>query len=69
MNAVRRWMVQTAGPEVSSDHSPPVRMARQLGGGGVMFWAAIIGDTLTGPFRVENGGKINATTYSAILDK
>lgn len=54
---------------VSLDHSPPVRMACQQAGGGVMFWAAIIGDTLIGPFRVEDGVKINATTYSAYLNK
>ena len=54
---------------VSSDHTPPIRMARQQGGGGVMFWAAIIDDKLIGPFRVEDGVKINANTYSAFLDK
>ena len=54
---------------VSPNHSPPVQMSRQQGEGEVMFWAAIIGDTLIGPFCVEEGVKINSTTYSAFLDK
>ena len=30
----------------------PQRIRRQQGGGGVMFWAGIIGNELVGPFRV-----------------
>lgn len=44
---VRGWLVH------GSD--PPVRLRRQQGGGGVMVWAAITDDTLTGPFRVPDG--------------
>ena len=32
---------------------PGVRIRRQQGGGGVMFWAGIKGDTIIGPFKVE----------------
>ena len=35
-------------------------MRRQQGGGGVMFWAGIIGNKLVGPFRVPDGVKMNA---------
>ena len=45
----------------------PQRIRRQQGGGGVMFWAAIIHDELVGPFRVKDGVKMTATTYIAFL--
>ena len=41
----------------------PQRIRRQQGGGGVMFWAAIIGNELVGPFRVPDGVKIIAKLY------
>lgn len=41
----------------------PHRIRRQQGGGGVMFWAAIIGDELVGPFRVADGVKMTAKLY------
>ena len=32
-----------------------------------MFWARIIGNELVGPFRVPDGGKMNALTYRNFL--
>lgn len=49
--------------------SRPYRLRRQQGGGGVMFWAGIIGDELVGPFRVPEGVKINSKSYSAFLEE
>ena len=54
---------------IRDGHSAPTRKRRQQGGGGVMFWAAIIKDELVGPFRVENGVKINSETYCDFLKK
>ena len=36
----------------------PSRARRQQGGGGVMFWAALIGNEVVGPFRVPDGLKM-----------
>lgn len=47
----------------------PVIMRRQQGGGGVMFWAAIVDNRLVGPFKVESNVKMNSETYSAFLDE
>ena len=41
----------------------PHRIRRQQGGGGVMFWVAIIGNKLVGPFRVADGVKMTAKLY------
>ena len=41
------------------NHSAPVRARRQQGGGAVMFWAAIVGDSTIRPFRAEDGVKID----------
>ena len=41
----------------------PTGIRRQQGGGGVMFWAAIIGNELIGPFRVADGVKMTAKLY------
>lgn len=46
---------------------PPVRAFRQQKGGGIMFWAAIHGENLVGPFRIDNGIKINSETYTNLL--
>ena len=54
---------------VRDGHSAPTRKRRQQGGGGVMFWAGIVNDELVGPFKVENGVKINSETYCAFLKK
>lgn len=45
----------------------PTRLRRQQGGGGVMFWAGIIGNEMVGPFRVPEGVKMNAATYANFL--
>ena len=38
----------------------PLRLRRQQGGGVVMFWAGICGQTLIGPFFVEEGVKMDS---------
>ena len=48
---------------------PGVRIRRQQGGGGVMFWAGIKGDTIIGPFKVEAGVKIDSESYCELLNK
>jgi transposase len=48
---------------------PEVRMRRQQGGGGVMFWAGIKGGSIIGPFKVEQGVKINSESYCELLNK
>ena len=45
----------------------PTRARRQQGGGGVMFWAALIGKEVVGPFRVPDGLKMNAQSYTQFL--
>lgn len=52
---------------VAHGSDPPIRLRRQQGGGGVMVWAAIIDDTLIGPFRVQDGVKINSQSYCQFL--
>ena len=47
----------------------PVRLQRQQGGGGVMFWAAILGSTLIGPLKVPDGVKMTAFTYIEFLEQ
>jgi len=54
---------------VCNDSSIPSRLRRQQGGGGVMFWAAIVGDELIGPFRVPEGVKMNSEAYVRFLTK
>ena len=46
---------------------PPQRLQRQQGGGGIMFWAGVINNEMVGPFRVKDGVKITAETYTAFL--
>ena len=41
----------------------PLRVRRQQGGGVVMFWAGIIGNTLIGPVRVPEGVKLTSQAY------
>lgn len=43
------------------------RLRRQQGGGGVMFWAAIVNDSIIGPVRVQDGLKMTAKTYCDLL--
>ena len=45
----------------------PSRGRRQQGGGSVMFWAALIGREVVGPFRVPDGLKMNAQSYTKFL--
>ena len=47
----------------------PPRLRRQQGGGGVMFWAGIVGEKLIGPFKVPEGVKITSDAYIAFLRK
>lgn len=47
----------------------PTRVRRQQGGGGVMFWAGIVGERLVGPFKVPEGVKITSDSYIAFLTK
>ena len=47
----------------------PVRLRRQQGGGGVMFCAAILGSKLIGPFKVPDGVKMIAFTYTEFLEQ
>ena len=44
---VKGWILQ--------NQTAPHRLRRQQGGGRVMFWAGIVGDTLLGPFKVPEG--------------
>ena len=53
---------------VQNGTNPQERLRRQQGGGGVMFWAAIIGDQLIGPVKVEDGVKINSAGYCTFLE-
>ena len=46
----------------------PTCLRRQQGGGGVMFWAALHGKKLIGPFRIENGVKMNSSAYINLLN-
>ena len=48
---------------------PVVRIRRQQGAGGVMFWAGIKGDTIIGLFTVEAAIKVNSESYCELLNK
>lgn len=48
--------------------STPVRFRRQQGGGGVMFWAGIHGKNLIGPFKIDEGVKLDSASYSKLLE-
>lgn len=52
---------------VFSDDPSQMRLRRQQGGGGVMFWAGIIGDELIGPVKVQEGVKLNAQSYCEFI--
>lgn len=45
----------------------PSRAKRQQGGGSVMFWAGLIGKVVVGPFRVPDGQKMDAQSYTKFL--
>ncbi len=48
-------------------HHFPTRLRRQQGGGGVMFWAGIMGRELVGPFRVTEDAKMTSAKYIEFL--
>ena len=58
----RRGWYCKEGPRVE-------RIRRQQVGGGVMFWASIVGNELFGPFRVSDGVKMTAKVYKDFLKK
>ena len=39
------------------------------GDGGIMIWGEIVGDCIIGPFKVDDGVKINCVNYTEFLDK
>ena len=45
----------------------PQGLRHQQGGGGIMFWAGIMKNEIVGPFRVKDGVKIPAETYTTFL--
>ena len=47
----------------------PVRLRRQEGREGVMFWAAILGSKLIGPFKLPDSKKMAAFTYTEFLEQ
>lgn len=53
---------------ISNRHGAPLRLRRQQGGGGLLVWGGIIKDELVGPFRVEDGLKLNSQTYGQFLE-
>ena len=53
---------------VHKDAEKPTHLRHQQGGGGIMFWAGIIDDTLVGPFMVEEGVKLTSKTYCEFLE-
>ena len=54
---------------VAHGRAAPTRFKRQQGGDGVMIWAGIIGSELVGPFKVEDGVKIDSAGYTQFLEK
>ena len=49
-------------PVGASNHETPARER------GVIFWTAIVGDCFVGPYKVEDGVKMNAENYTQFLD-
>ena len=54
---------------IGKGQGAPVRLRRQQGGGGVLVWAGIIKDELVGPFRIEDGVKLNSQSYCQIMEE
>lgn len=52
---------------IAHGQDAPSRFRRQQGGGGIMVWAGIINSEFVGPFRVEQGVKINSENYCKFL--
>ena len=55
------------GSWVISGKSFSTRLKRQQGGEGMMFWTAIVGDMLSGPYRVHDGVKLDSQSYVKFL--
>ena len=53
---------------VLCDKEAPPRLRRQQGGGGIMIWAGIVDDKVIGPFKVDEGVKLNSDNYCALLE-
>ena len=47
---------------------PSEILRRQQGGGGIMIWAGIVNDRIIGPFKVDDGVKMNSANYTAFLN-
>ena len=63
-------MDQMGGPEDGCTYNGRQSLYRircQQGGGGVMIWAGVIGNEVIGPFKVEEGVKLNSVNYCAFL--
>ena len=52
---------------VLNNEKRPIITRRQKQGGGIMIWAGIMDDTILGPFRVPDGVKLTAKTYTKFL--
>ena len=48
-------------------HPMQTKLRRQQGGGGVMFWAGIMGREIVGPFRIPEGVKMTSIMYVEFL--
>ena len=55
----RGWLINKS--------ASPMRLRRQQGRGGVMFWAAIYDDHIIAPFCVEDGVKMTSQVYIDLL--
>lgn len=53
---------------VIAGENSPTRLRRQQGGGGIMIWAGIVGDKVIGPFKLDQGVKLNTESYRQLLD-
>ena len=51
------------------DQTAPTRLRRQQGGGGIMIWAGIVDSEIIGPFKVDDGVKLNSENYCKLLDE
>jgi len=54
---------------VSHGNTTPTRLRRQQGGGGIMIWAGIVNDRVIGPFKVDDGVKLNSDNYCQLLER
>ena len=53
---------------VFADDPSQMRLLRQQGGGGMMFWAGIIVDVLIGSVKVQEGVKLDSKRYCEFID-